>query len=310
MITFLYVLACFFKLTYPVTFVVLILHSFDNKMKLGNNETFRGMHALSFEWHRRKPPFWGWENDNAKYNCWEGVSRQCVHRYSKYTAGRHSRQPAAFLCIVTFSDMWRSCLLSFKKGGRVGVTHKLLSSLSNLHPFPSIHLSLCTASRPYREQGPVKKSQAVVAGGVGVGAGRPSDWPGRLQLESSSVCLFQCTYSGCRLVLSQRALWKDRNVMLLLRHKLWWSLSAVAMLYLPSMTLPHHHHHLLLLLLLFYLSGETPGARRGVTAVSGMLGGRCSHFPGLHLHMRQNDTGTRISDTSGRTAQRKTDYHS
>lgn len=57
MITFLYVLACFFKLTYPVTFVVLILHSFDNKMKLGNNETFRGMHALSFEWHRRKPPF-------------------------------------------------------------------------------------------------------------------------------------------------------------------------------------------------------------------------------------------------------------
>lgn len=34
MIIFLYVLGQFFKLIYPVTFLVLILHSFDNKMKL------------------------------------------------------------------------------------------------------------------------------------------------------------------------------------------------------------------------------------------------------------------------------------
>lgn len=79
--------------------------------------------------------------------------------------------------------------------------------------------------------------------GGGGWRGRPSDWPGRLQLESSSVspfCLFLCTYGGCRPVLSQRVLWKGRNVMLLLRYTLWWSLSVVARLYLLSMkpTLP------------------------------------------------------------------------
>lgn len=66
----------------------------------------------------------------------------------------------------------------------------------------------------------------------------------RLEGQASGVflcllCLFQCAYSGCRPVLSQRALWKDRNVMLLLRHKSWWSLSGEATLCLPSMT-PHN----------------------------------------------------------------------
>lgn len=62
-------------------------------------------------------------------------------------------------------------------------------------------------------------------------------------------------------------------------------------------------------LLLIFLSRETPGARRGVTAVSGMPGGCCSHFPGLHLHLRLSDASTRISYTSGRAAQSKTVRH-
>lgn len=64
---------------------------------------------------------------------------------------------------------------------------------------------------------------------------------------------------------------------------------------------PSAHTHLHLLL--FYLSRETPGARRGVTAVSGMLGRHCRHFPGLHLHLRLSDAGTGISYTSGAAAQ-------
>lgn len=42
------------------------------------------------------------------------------------------------------------------------------------------------------------------------------------------------------------------------------------------------------------LSRETTGARRNVTAVSGMLGGRWGYFPGFHLHLRLSDTGTRL----------------
>ncbi len=65
------------------------------------------------------------KNDNAEYNCWEGVSRQSVRRYSKNTARRHRETAGCLRCTVTFSDMWkkRSCLLSL--GGDLDylVTH-------------------------------------------------------------------------------------------------------------------------------------------------------------------------------------------
>lgn len=76
------------------------------------------------------------------------------------------------------------------------------------------------------------------------------------------------------------------------------SQSAAVMLYSPPPSL------------FFVFSKETPGARRCVTAVSGMLGGRSGHFPGLQLHLRLSDTGTRISGSSGRAAQHNTEHHS
>lgn len=72
-----------------------------------------------------------------------------------------------------------------------------------------------------------------------------------------------------------------------------WGGHAVSPFYDPPQ--PH--------LLPFFLNTETLGARLAVTAVSGMLGGRCGHFPGLHLHLRLSDTGARIHYTSGRAAQ-------
>lgn len=181
-------------------------------------------------------------------------------------------------------------------------THTSLFSLKS--PPISIHLPLPVHRlKAISWAGPVIKSQAVVVGGDGGVMG--ADWLGRLQLESSSVCpvcFFQC--SDCWPVLSQRALWKDRNVMLLLRHKLRWSLSA--MLYLPSMI--HPPPSTLLHLLLFYLSRETTGASHGVTAVSGMLGGHCSHFPGLHLH--QETDWHEHHNQLGRAAQSKSNCHS
>ncbi|CAB1443116.1 unnamed protein product [Pleuronectes platessa] len=89
-------------------------------------------------------------------------------------------------------------------------------------------------------------------------------------------------------------------------HKLRWSLSASAMSYLPKPHPPAASY--------FSLSRETPGARLNVTAVSGMLGGQCSGFPGLHLHLTLSDAGTKSSYTSGGrrggAAQSKTIHHS
>lgn len=184
---------------------------------------------------------------------------------------------------VTFSDMWqkRSGLLSL--GGDLDyLPARPFCRLSQKSTrLKTIHLSLFPASRPYHRRG------AVIRSGWGagwVGGAQTVRLVGRLQPESSSVCpvcLFQFTYGGCRPVLSQRALWKDRNVMLIPRHRLQRSLSAVAMLYLPSWPLCPPY-------------GETLGARRRVTAVSGMLDGRCSPFPGLPLHLRLSDTGVRV----------------
>lgn len=44
---------------------------------------------------------------------------------------------------------------------------------------------------------------------------------------------------------------------------------------------------------------ETAGARLGVTAVSGMLGGPHCDFPGLLMHLTLSDVGTRSSYTWG-----------
>lgn len=121
--------------------------------------------------------------------------------------------------------------------GFFGHIHTLFSSLSQI--FTHFHPSTSPHAPPL---GHIMSQGCDKEPGSSVwdwrwGGSRLLDWRGRLQPESSSVCsvcLFQCTYSGCRPVLSQRALWKERNAMLLLRTKLWWSLSVVAMLYPTS----------------------------------------------------------------------------
>lgn len=74
---------------------------------------------------------------------------------------------------------------------------------------------------------------------------------GAVRQEASAgvvVCLSGCTYCVCRPVLSQRALWKGRNVMLQCRHELWWSLSAGTILVYEF---PHFHPRPPFLLFLF-----------------------------------------------------------
>lgn len=159
--------------------------------------------------------------------------------------------------------------------------------LSPLHPFPSIHLSLCTASRPYHEPGLVIKSQAAGGGEAGCGGGQTSDWSSRLQLESSSVC----PSVSVGVLTAAADLSFPRG--LCERTEMWCCYSDAS--YSGDVVSPSPLLHLHLLL--FNPSRETPGARRGVTAVSGMLGGRRSHFPGLHLHLRPSDAGPKIGSS-------------
>lgn len=138
------------------------------------------------------------------------MSRQSVHRFDKYTTGWHVRQPAISLYIVTYSDTEEEVL------------SKLLSW--NLHQFPSIHLSGCTASRPYHEPGLWKEAMQQRGDGGVVGGGQTVRLAGQASAGVSLClpCLSLSVYLQQLLAcpFSQRALWKERNVILLLRRKL------------------------------------------------------------------------------------------
>lgn len=169
-----------------------------------------------------------------------------------------------------------------------GHTYTLLSTLKS--PPISLHLPLNVHRlKALSWVEPVIKSRISAVGG----GSRPSDLLGQLQLESSyvSLCLcltvsFSVLTAAADLSFPRGALWKERNVMLLLRHKSWWSLSA---LWWPCCSPPPTHTHTPIHTpntthppsssSYFAWAEETPGARRGVTAVSGMLGGCCKPLP-------------------------------
>lgn len=143
--------------------------------------------------------------------------------------------------------------------------------------------------------------------GSGGGGGRLSDWPCRLQPEPSPVCLSLRVYLQ-RLPtrpFSQRALCVEGGWGGVEKREKRDAAQSYAGVCLqrpwcnpPRPHSHHHHHHRLSALLahlhlLLHLSAETPGARLGVTAVSGMLRRQHSRFPGLRLHLRPSDNDNR-----------------
>lgn len=192
---------------------------------------------------------------------------------------------AAFLCAVTVSDMWERISSSFlSQGGDLDclVTHShtsLFSQVStHLHP-STFHCAL--------PEGLIVSYGLLLGGGV---RECQTGWAGFCW--SRPLCPLSASVgaltAAANLSLFPRGLC-ERTEMWCgpLRHKLRWSLSALAVLYLPSMSPSPPTASPL-----FSLSRKTPGARRGVTAVSGMLGGHCSDFPGLYLHLRLSDAAT------------------
>lgn len=314
MIIFLYVLEHFFKLIYPVTLLILTLNTALTTKWISNTAKLREPCAPSVFSRNTGSLYFEvcvcvWGGVTMLCNCWGGVSRQCVHRSIKYATGRYCGQPAIILCIVTFPDMWkeRSCLLSQRGwSGLLGHTHTFLSQIS-IH----FHLSTphCVLPQGHimtwacdKEPGSSRRGE----GGVGADcqAGRAGfSWslPLSALSVSFSVLAAAADLSVPRGLCERREMWCCYSDASYGGVCLQWP-RCIPPFYNPST-------HTRLHLLLFYLSRETPGARRGVTAVSGMLGRQCSHFPGLRLHLRLSDAGTRISYTLGAKAQNKTDNH-
>lgn len=133
---------------------------------------------------------------------------------------------------VTFSDMWMKCSCLLSPGA--DLDYMVTSSFS--HTKTHKHTLFKTACGPYHE--PCSLWSLLGGGGDCQTGWAGSSWSRPLcprlsfsvHLHWLPTCLF-----------SQRALWKDRNVMLLLKHNLWWSLYAVPMLYLQSMSTPSTH---------------------------------------------------------------------
>lgn len=152
--------------------------------------------------------------------------------------------------------------------------------------------------------GPVIKSQALVVGVEGADrqtgqAGFSWSLPLSPLSVSLSVLIAAADLSFPRGFCERTEMWCCYSLTSCGEVCLWRPCS-ILLLWSP----PHH-------LLLFFLNRKTPGARRCVTAVSGMLGGHCNHYPGLHLHLRRSEVGPRISYcTSGRGAESKRVHHS
>lgn len=180
--------------------------------------------------------------------------------------------------------MWkgRSCLLSLGSDLDYLVTH------TNLHPI-SIHPSTSHRAPPpghimsracEQEPGGSRGWRFGGGGGQTVRLARRASAGVFLCLPCLSLSVYLQRLSACPF---PEGFVKGEKCDAATRARV--MVESVCSGHVVCMCPPTHLH-----LLLFYLSKETPGARRGITPVSGMLG---RHFPGLHLRLISSTSDTR-----------------
>lgn len=163
--------------------------------------------------------------------CWGGQRSQTDHRYNKYRT-RQSRRPAVSHChFLWHVDEVLLSLISRSWSGLYGDKLVLTHKNTQTHSFQDSLRAISWAMQ-FVESAGGRGGGDCQTGWAGSSWSRPlcPRLSFSVHLHWLPTCLF-----------SQRALWKDRNVMLLLKHNLWWSLYAVPMLYLQSMSTPSTH---------------------------------------------------------------------